>query len=86
MQPSIIVIDYRDREIGVSVYLPGPAVGLVVHSVDHTGGHARAMGVDRETVQCQVFLSHTGVSNSGPGVLQCRFRLKPRTNIPYSTD
>lgn len=38
MQPSIIVIDYREREIGVSVYLPGPAVGLGVHSIDHTGG------------------------------------------------
>lgn len=49
MQPSIIVIDYREREIGVSVYLPGPAVGLGVHSVDHTGGQQlNGMGASRE--------------------------------------
>lgn len=38
MQSSIIIIVHREWEIRVSVYLPGPAVGLGVHSIDHTGG------------------------------------------------
>lgn len=33
----------------MSVYLPGPAVGLGVHSVDHTGGQQlNGMGASRE--------------------------------------
>lgn len=49
MQSSIIIIVHREWEIRVSVYLPGPAVGLGVHSVDHTGGQQlNGMGASRE--------------------------------------